>query len=153
MIAGRRSSDFIGGSVLEVVSDAVAGALEPFRTTLANLRGRFDALAKAVAKHADLDAGKKQALADGFSEMREATARCDPDEKQLLSSLSAFGQKLTKTLPETNDAQRTARKAFGPSAEAIRGLVKQGGPPLHAGGASGGPGCSAGSRRPDLGGL
>src|SRR3989304_5278214 len=53
--------DYLGRICAE--SAAVPGALSPFEATLADLRGRFDALAKAVAKHADLDTEKKQAIA------------------------------------------------------------------------------------------
>ena len=48
-----------------------------------------------------------------------------PTAKKLLASLAAFGQKYAKALPDENDAQHAARKAFDPIAEAIRGLVKQ----------------------------
>jgi len=119
----RLVKDYLGRVCVE--SAAVAGVLAPFETTLADLRGRCDALAKAVARHADLDAGKKQALADAVTELGEAATLYEPDAKQLLVSLSAFGQNVGRTLPEKNAAQHAARKAFDPSAEAIRGLVKQ----------------------------
>src|SRR3989441_1413581 len=106
-------------------SAAVAGMLAPFDTTLADLRGRFDPLAKAAAKHTDLDAGKKQALGDAVAELREAATLYEADAKKLLASLTAFGQKHAKALPDKNDAQHAARKTFDPIAEAIRGLVKQ----------------------------
>ena len=115
--------DYLGRVCAE--SAAVPGTLAPFETTLADLRGRFDALAKAAAKHADLDADKKQALADAVTELREAATLYEADAKKLLASLAAFGQKYAKALPDKNDAQHAARKAFDPIAEAIRGLVKQ----------------------------
>ena len=106
-------------------SAAVPGTLAPFETTLADLRERFNALAKAVAKHADLDADREQALADAVSELYEAATLYEADAKKLLASLSTFGQKHAKALPDKNDAQHAARQAFDPIAEAIRGLVKQ----------------------------
>jgi type I restriction enzyme M protein len=106
-------------------SAAAPGALASFDTTLADLRARVDALAKAAAKHADIDAGKKQALADAVTELCEAATLYEADTLSLLASLTAFGQKYANALPETNDAQHAARKAFDPHAEAIRGLVKQ----------------------------
>ena len=115
--------DYLGRVCAE--SAAVPGALASFETTLADLRGRFDALAKVAAKHADLDAGKKQALADAVAELRETATLYEADAKKLLAGLAAFGQKHAKTLPDKNDAQHAARKAFDGSAEAIRGLVKQ----------------------------
>jgi type I restriction enzyme M protein len=105
-------------------SDAVPGALAPFEATLDDLRGRFDALAGAAAK-ADLGAESKQSLADAGDELREAATLYQADTKQLLASLAAFGKQHAKVLPEQNDGQHAARKAFDPIAEAIRGLVKQ----------------------------
>src|SRR5882724_1540926 len=59
--------DYLGRVCAE--SAAVQVALAPFDRTLGNLSGRFEALAKATAKHADLDADKKQALADAATEL------------------------------------------------------------------------------------
>jgi type I restriction enzyme M protein len=115
--------DYLGRVCAE--SAAVPSTLAPFETTLADLRGRFDALAKAGAKHADLQAEKKQALADALTELREAATLYEADAKKLLASLPALGHKYANALPAENDAQHAARKAFDPSAEAIRGLVKQ----------------------------
>ena len=115
--------DYLGRVCAE--SDAVSGALSPFETTLADLRGRFDLLAKATAKHADIDAGKKQVLAEAVAELREAATLYEADATKLLAGLSAFGQEYANALPDKNDAQHTVRKAFDPRAEAIRGLVKQ----------------------------
>ncbi len=53
-------------------------------TTLADLRGRFDRLADAVAKHAELDAEKKQPLADAAIELREAATLYETDREKLL---------------------------------------------------------------------
>jgi type I restriction enzyme M protein len=115
--------DYLGRVCVE--SAAVPGVLASFETTIAGLRGRFDALAKAAAKHGDLDAGKKQAITDAVSELREAATLYEADAKKLLAGVTAFGQKYAKALPDTNDAQHTTRKAFDASTDAIRGLVKQ----------------------------
>jgi type I restriction enzyme M protein len=119
----RLVKDYLGRVGTE--SAAVPGTLAPFETTLVDLRARFDALAKAAAKHAELDADRKQALGDAVSELQEAATLYEADAKKLLASLSAFGQKHAKMLSDKNDAQHAARKAFDPIAEAIRGLVKQ----------------------------
>jgi type I restriction enzyme M protein len=115
--------DYLGRVCAE--GTAVPGMLAPFETTLADLRGCFDALAKAATEHADLDANKKQALADAVTELHEAAILYQADAKKLLASLSAFSQEYAKALPDKNDAQHAARKAFDPIAEAVRGLVKQ----------------------------
>ncbi|MBI2889231.1 MAG: N-6 DNA methylase [Nitrospirae bacterium] len=115
--------DYLGRVCAE--SAAVPAMLAPFATTLADLRGRFDALAVAVAKHTSLDADKKQALGGAVTELREGATLYEADAKKLLARLAAFGQKYAKALPDKNDAQHAARKAFDPHADAIRGLVKQ----------------------------
>jgi type I restriction enzyme M protein len=115
--------DYIGRICAE--SNAVPAALATFEATLADLRGRFDRLADAVAKHAELDAEKKQPLADAATELREAIALYETDRKKLLASLRTFGEKYAKALPDENNAQHVARKAFDPIAEEIRGLIKQ----------------------------
>ena len=115
--------DYVGRICAE--SAAVPGMLAPFETTLTDLRGRFDAIAKAAAKYANLDADKRQALDDAVTALREAAMLYEADVKKLLVSLTAFGQKYAKALPDKNNAQHAARKEFDPHAEAIRGLIKQ----------------------------
>ena len=115
--------DYLGRVCEE--SAAIPAALATFETTLADLRGRFDRLADAAAKHGALEADKKAPLADAATELREASALYEADRKKLLASLRAFGEKYAKALPGENDKQHAARKAFDPNAEAIRGLIKQ----------------------------
>ncbi|MBI5263649.1 MAG: N-6 DNA methylase, partial [Bradyrhizobium sp.] len=115
--------DYLGRVCAE--GAAIPGALLPFEATLADLRGRFDALAVAIAEHTELDADKKQVLADAVTELRQAAALYAPDAKKLRESLAAFIQKYAQAPPDKNDAQHAARKAFDATAEAIRGLVKQ----------------------------
>jgi type I restriction enzyme M protein len=106
-------------------SEAVPATLAPFETTLDDLRGRFEALSKAVAGHADLGDEKKQPLAEAVAELREDHTLYEADAKRLLASLAGFVRKYAKDLPATNDPQHAARKAFDPNAESIRGLIKQ----------------------------
>ncbi len=115
--------DYLGRVCTE--SGAIPAALSIFQATLTDLRGRFDRLADEGAKHAGLEAAKKQPLADAATELREAAALYETDREKFLTSLRAFGQKHAKTLPGENNAQHAARKAFDPIAEAIRGLIKQ----------------------------
>jgi type I restriction enzyme M protein len=106
-------------------SDSVSGVLAPFDATLADLSVRFVALARTVTEQTQLDADKRQALDDAATELREAATFYDADANKLLASLTDFGQKYAKALPENNDAQHEARRAFDPIVDAIRGLVKQ----------------------------
>jgi type I restriction enzyme M protein len=106
-------------------SKAIPGALSPFETTLADLLGRLDELAKAAARDATLEAEKKRALSDAVTELHDAAKLYEGDARKLLDRLIDFDQRHTKALPEKNATQHTARKAFDPNAAAIRGLVKQ----------------------------
>ncbi|MCX5825594.1 MAG: N-6 DNA methylase [Deltaproteobacteria bacterium] len=106
-------------------SAAIPDKLAAFETTLTDLRGRFDRLAVAVAKHAELDTAKKQSLAEAATELRETVTLYERDREKLLENLSAFNRKHARSLPDENGAQRAVREAFNPNGEAIRGLVKQ----------------------------
>jgi type I restriction enzyme M protein len=115
--------DYLGRVCAETM--AIPAVLAAFEGTLTELRGRFERLADSVAKHAQLETEKAQPLADAATELRDATALYGVDAKKLVANLRAFGQKYAKAPPGENAAQHTARKAFDPNAEAIRGLVKQ----------------------------
>lgn len=103
----------------------VPESLAPFDDTLADIQARFKALATAAAKTKDLDTEKKAAVAAAEQELREAAAAYSPDAKALLANLAAFVQKHRSKVPSKNEGQHSARKAFDPYAESIRGLVKQ----------------------------
>jgi type I restriction enzyme M protein len=115
--------EYLGNICAE--SEKIPEKIETFGDTLADLRGRFGALAKAVAKHADLDTEKKQSLANAVNELREAAILYQGDANKLLAGLHGFRRKYANAVPEKNDAQHTMRTAFDPNTEAIRGLIKQ----------------------------
>lgn len=106
-------------------SAAIPEKLTAFETTLVDLRQRFASLTKAVESHATLDAEKKQALTDAAAELRDAAKPYETDRTKLLADLGGFRKTFANALPEANDKQRAARKAFDPIADAIRGLIKQ----------------------------
>lgn len=106
-------------------SATIPAALTPFQNTLADLRDRFLALSEAVTKYHNLAAEKRQALTDGYAELKEATALYDEDAKKLLAGLAGFVKKRTNALPVKNDAQHAAREAYDPLADGIRGVIKQ----------------------------
>lgn len=115
--------DYLGAVCTE--SAAIPSALGTFEVTLTDVRQRFEPLSKTVAKHADLDAAKKQALADAAAELGDAAKPYETDRVKLLADLGGFWKTFAKVLPEANDKQHAARQAFDPIAEAIRGLIKQ----------------------------
>jgi type I restriction enzyme M protein len=124
-------------------SVAIPAALETFEATLKDLSGRFDGLVTSAKTDREAAVPPKEkkpisilggsaasptglsALVDAMSELTEARTLYDADAKKLLKGLAVYGQKFTKAVPDKNDGQHAARKAFEPNAEAIRGLVKQ----------------------------
>jgi type I restriction enzyme M protein len=115
--------DYIGRVCAE--SAAVPVALSRFEATLGDLVARFDALAVVVARHAEIDADKKQALATALDELRGTVDLYDPDANTLRESIEAFVNAYAGSLPSEVEAQQTSCRVFEPTAEAIRGLVKQ----------------------------
>jgi type I restriction enzyme M protein len=115
--------DYLGNVCTE--SASIPENLAAFETTLADLRQRFASLTKTVGSQAALDAEKKQALADAAAELLDAAKPYETDRAKLLADLGGFRKTFAKALPEANDRQHAARKAFDPIAEAIRGLIKQ----------------------------
>ena len=71
----------------------------PVPATLAELRGRFEAPAKAVPKHPEFDSAKKQALADAVTELPQATTLYEVDAKKALATSHGFAQKHANALP------------------------------------------------------
>ncbi len=115
--------EYLGRVCEEIV--AIPSALDDFNATLTELRRQFEPLANAVANHAAIDAGKKQAFADSVKELLDAVAPYGADRAALLSALDKFGRKFAKVLPGGNEGQHAARQVFAPTVEVIRGLVKQ----------------------------
>lgn len=115
--------DYIGQVCAEC--EAIPKALEAFETTQSDLLGRYKAFTRAAQKDATLTPEKKQALAEAVAELAETDRLYHADAKKLLDSLGSFGRKYAAALPEKNDAQHKARKAFDPIAESVRGLIKQ----------------------------
>ncbi len=105
-------------------SEAVPAALRVFEAILTDLRKRFDRLGDSLT-HAEIEAEKKQALADAAGELRQAVAPYETDRNKVIKSLRGFSQKFATALPEENAAQHAARKAFDPIAEVMRGLIKE----------------------------
>ena len=116
--------EYIGSVCTESVG--IPEKLAAFEETLTDLRSRFDRLADAVAKNAELDAAKRQFLADAWTELSEAGTAYATDRAQLTDELEKFLCHSSESRnPDTNEDQHTVRKAFEPIAEAIRGLIKQ----------------------------
>jgi type I restriction enzyme M protein len=106
-------------------SAAIPNTLRSFGKTVAELRARFDRLAKAVANHTSLASEKKGMLVDAISELGDAVSPYEADAEKLVDDLHAYVKKFGSTLPEKNDAQHGARTVFEPLADRIRGLIKQ----------------------------
>jgi type I restriction enzyme M protein len=106
-------------------SRAIPSKIEGFEKTLAESRERIAALVKTVEEDTTLDAEKKKALVDVMNELAEAEKPYEADRSKLMDGLARFLERYAKALPVANDEQHSARKAFDPTAEEIKGLIKQ----------------------------
>ena len=102
----------------------VAEKLDAFDALLTDLRHRFGALDQAV-KRSSLSESDRKRFTEAVAELCDARGLYEKDADKLRRALAAFGQKYGRKPPATNDTQHAARTGFDPTAEAIRGLIKQ----------------------------
>ncbi len=112
------------GSVCEECK-AIPDMLAAFEVTLKCLRERFDAAGKTIENAAQLDADKRQAVAEAATELRDACKPYEADREAMLDVIADFRKDICKKLPATNEKQHAGRLAFDPIADRIKGLVKQ----------------------------
>jgi type I restriction enzyme M protein len=105
-------------------SAEVAPVLTAFEAGLDALGAQFDPLAKVIAKLDALDAAKKQDFTNALAEWRAAFKPYTADRARLLKDLDTFRDNYGKP-PSAIEKQHAARKAFEPTAERIKGLIKQ----------------------------
>jgi type I restriction enzyme M protein len=106
-------------------SSAIPAKIAAFEKTLADLRERIEALVKTVDEDKTLEAEKKKSLTDTVDELAEAEKPYEADRSKLIDGLTKFLERFAESLPAANDGQHTARKAFDPVAEEIKGIIKQ----------------------------
>ncbi len=100
-------------------------ALASFDSTLFDLLGSFDLLAKALAKNTNIDTEQKKILSGAVTQLRETSTLYKADAQRLLSNLAAYSEKYGSAPLPDNKSQHTARRTFDPITETIRGLMKQ----------------------------
>ena len=96
-----------------------------FERTLSELREQLVALAKNTEDDSSSDEEKKKAFSSALMELVETERPYEHDQARLLTTLGGFFDRYAKNLPNSNDEQHTARKAFDPIAEEAKGLIKQ----------------------------
>jgi type I restriction enzyme M protein len=104
-------------------SAAVGPAIDTFEATLATVREALNAFAEVAAKRNGDDA--HVAAIDAVSELCSAMTPYEKDRKALLAGLAKFAKGIEAKPPATIRSQHSAREAFAPLAEGVKGLVKQ----------------------------
>jgi type I restriction enzyme M protein len=89
--------DYFGEICAE--SKAIPAVLTTFEAGLGSIRGGFKKLIEAAKKHSEMEAEKKQALANAESELAEAYKLYESDRKKLLGSLATFINRHCDKLP------------------------------------------------------
>jgi type I restriction enzyme M protein len=74
---------------------------------------------------AAIEKEEKKVLVDAQAELKDANVLYTSDRRQLVAGLKRLISRYAAALPDGNARQHEARKAFEPSVEAIRGLIKQ----------------------------
>ena len=106
-------------------SAKVEAALVPFEATRMAITGDLALFAANIGKLKGVAREQAQGFTDAFAELKEATDAYVADRKPLVKNLAAFAAKYGGNPPTSNKAQHTAREAFDPLAESLKGLVKQ----------------------------
>jgi type I restriction enzyme M protein len=96
-----------------------------FEGTLKTIRSSFDTLSKDMGKVEELAEDKRKSFADAEKELNDLMKPYETDRKRLISEIEKFRGTVCKNLPQDNKKQHSARKAFEPTVEHIRGLIKQ----------------------------
>jgi len=99
--------------------------LESFESTLKSLREHLNGFLEGIQKNKKIDSEKRRQGVEATKEFQEAYGLYETDRASLLSDIGNYSKNYCKTLPEKNQGQHQARKAFDPIAEKIKGLIKQ----------------------------
>ena len=110
---------------LATESSAIIPVLTIFETRLTSSRAPLADFAASVADLDGIPSEKKHPLADALAEWADAANAYVNDRAALTAGIAVFCKKFAATPPQANDAQRAARQAFDPLADAARGLIKQ----------------------------
>lgn len=99
--------------------------LPEFEDTLRAARTSFDTLAKEIEHIEEVDEDKRRGFTDAAAELTELLKPYEADCERLINEVKKFQSGVCKTIPEDNAKQHTARKAFEPAVEHIKGVIKQ----------------------------
>ncbi|MGF6664086.1 type I restriction enzyme M protein [Paraburkholderia atlantica] len=103
----------------------VSTALATFELALTSCRTPIATFGEAIQNLDTLTPEQKQTLTDSLTEWSEAANGYATDRGALIEGLASFCEEYAESPPDANDAQHSAREAFGPLAEREKGLLKQ----------------------------
>jgi hypothetical protein len=89
------------------------------------LRGHLEAFGKHIEAGEAGDAEKRQSLVEAMSQLGDAGDLYEQDRSSLVTGIETFQQSVSTNFLATNNQQHTARQAFDPIAEKIKGLTTQ----------------------------
>lgn len=113
---------------LEITAKESEGLPDPlmaFDTILASAQSSMSAFVDGLPKIPGTTAESRQPVVDISSELKDALLAYNTDQKALLLEISKFKKGMDSKVPASTKPLHTARKAFNPIADRIKGLVKQ----------------------------
>ena len=113
---------------LDAVSTECASIPEKlgqFEALIRTQRSHLDAFGKRIEAADTGDSEQGRLLIEAMSELHDASDLYEQDRSNLVADIEAFQQSVGTNLLATNEQQHTARQAFDPIAEKVKGLIKQ----------------------------
>ncbi len=100
-------------------------AFDKARTEIAERLRKFAGALEAKKETIDAGAESLEILRASIAEANDAVVLYDADRVATLAEIESYREEYAAWLPEANEVQHEARLAFEPTAERIKGLVKQ----------------------------
>ncbi len=99
--------------------------LSDFEKTWKELCDHLQDFDKEIKKNKDLPEEAKKQFQENLADIKEAEKTYQADRSDLVKGLAAFIKKYGPSLPEKNQEQHKARKAFEPLPQRLKDLAKQ----------------------------
>ncbi|MCF8130831.1 MAG: SAM-dependent methyltransferase, partial [Deltaproteobacteria bacterium] len=103
----------------------IPAKLDAFEQSFKQLKVHIKGFEKVCAKNKEVDQVILQKYRESLKEIEKAQTFYTKDQGVLRKAMTSWAEKNCKPLPEKNNGQKEAQKAFEPLADKVKGLTKQ----------------------------